>query len=340
LIVCCTQPQILGTEANELTADTHLLKDYFTEIRRIHLTHPSSSLALYVCPIVFDRNSNDSPIFVRTADLLWSWAGLSGFYPWAPVHIPTSVYSLPLNLAEEVNGWDGDPTAIGEDMHMLLKVYFNTRGRVVTIPLYSPASQCNVSSAEAGGWRKTMDTLRARWRQATRHMWGSLDSGYAVRRLTQTRLLRVSNIPLMHLLWEAHVLPTHFILTLIGCGLYSLFTPASATHPQLLMMFSVTNILRNASFIAMQLTFCLYEPFHRLCVEQRGKDMTRAGIPHTLSIRHPWHLRFLFERICFPITGVLYGALPALYAQFSHFFTDRLVYQVSVKPKDRDLDVV
>ena len=95
-------------------ADTHLLQDYFTEIRRLHHTHPRSGSALYVCPIIFDRNANSTNIMVRVADILWGGAGLSNFLPWSTIMIPTSVYSLPLPLAEEVGGWDGDATAIGE----------------------------------------------------------------------------------------------------------------------------------------------------------------------------------------------------------------------------------
>ena len=97
------------------SADTHLLQDYFTEIRRLHQTHPNSANALYVCPIIFDRNAHNTNLFVRVADILWSCAGLSNNVPWSTLHIPTSVYSLPLPLAEQVGGWDGDATAIGED---------------------------------------------------------------------------------------------------------------------------------------------------------------------------------------------------------------------------------
>lgn len=56
---------------------------------------------------------------VRVADILWGAAGLSSNLPWSTILIPTSVYSLPLPLAEEVGGWDGDATAIGEGNAMI-----------------------------------------------------------------------------------------------------------------------------------------------------------------------------------------------------------------------------
>jgi hypothetical protein len=103
-------------------ADTHLAQDYFSEVRRFHYAHPTDARrTLYTCPIIFDRNAHNIPALVRCADLLWAMAGISALVePW-PISIPTSVYSLPLALAEAVGGWDADPTAIGEDMHMLLK---------------------------------------------------------------------------------------------------------------------------------------------------------------------------------------------------------------------------
>jgi hypothetical protein len=80
-----------------------------------------------VCPIVFDRNSHDTNVLVRIADIMWGSAGLSNNLPWATVHIPTSVYSLPLILAEEVGGWDGDPTAIGEGELALASISGNLK---------------------------------------------------------------------------------------------------------------------------------------------------------------------------------------------------------------------
>ncbi|KAJ6105308.1 hypothetical protein N7523_010118 [Penicillium sp. IBT 18751x] len=112
-----------------MDADTHLSQDYFTEIQRLHSLHlNAANRSLYCCPIIFDRNAHETPIFVRCADLLWAFAGISTMYPGSSMAIPTSVYSLPLSLVEQVGGWDSDPTAIGEDMHMLLKCYFGTAG--------------------------------------------------------------------------------------------------------------------------------------------------------------------------------------------------------------------
>lgn len=135
---------------------------------------------MYVPPLVFDRNLHHVPLPVRTADLMWAGAGLSQLYLGSSVCIPTSVYSLPMALVEIVGGWDTDPGAIGEDLHMYVKCFFALSGNLRVRIVYAAASQCNVSS-DMHGFKGYLDGLNARYRQALRHMWGSLDTGFAVR---------------------------------------------------------------------------------------------------------------------------------------------------------------
>lgn len=163
------------------SADTHLSPRYFHQIARLHLDHPDTSdTTIYVPPLVFDRNLHHVPLPVRTADLMWAGAGISSLYEGSDVCIPTSVYSLPMCLVEHVGGWDTDPGAIGEDMHMYLKCFFALSGNVNVQIVYAAASQCNVSS-DAKGMSGYYAGLEARYKQALRHMWGSLDTGFAVR---------------------------------------------------------------------------------------------------------------------------------------------------------------
>ncbi|KAG2412934.1 hypothetical protein HFD88_010492 [Aspergillus terreus] len=325
-----------------MDADTHLLQDYFSEIRRLHYAHPADAdHTIYTCPIIFDRNSHETPIMVRCADLLWGFAGLSTMYLGSSLSIPTSVYSLPLSLAEDVGGWDSDATAIGEDMHMMLKCYFETAGNVVTRVVFVPASQCNISSDLNRGWRWTLDTCLARYRQALRHMWGALDSGFAVRQsISHLRrfnrrwlLLLPRHLALLHLLFEAHFLPCHLVTLMLYSAAYEMLSPAGTLHHSIAWAFWVTGLLRASSFVGMNVCLVLYERWHALCLRVRRKDMLDASLPDCgFSPRRWWHVSFLLERICFPIAGTLYGPIPTFHAVFSHLWTDRLEYRVSKKP--------
>ncbi|EED12126.1 hypothetical protein TSTA_001940 [Talaromyces stipitatus ATCC 10500] len=325
-----------------MDADTHLSQDYFNEIRRIHWRdNTDADRAFYASPIIFDRNSNDVPVLVRCADLLWSFAGISAMYPGCAIVIPTSVYSLPLALARRVGGWDGDSTAIGEDMHMLLKCYFETAGDVITHVIASPASQCNISSPGDGNCGPYLSTLLARYRQALRHMWGALDTGYSVRQSVGglsgkgSRRLRLQarHVALLHLLFEAHFLPCHLTVLLLFSALYTAFVPVAHIHPTLVWAFFITGFLRGLSFVGMNVCITLYDHWYSICIRSRANDMAKAGLNDTGFSFRKWNrLQQLAERICFPIAGTVFGSIPAIHAELSHFFTDKLVYRVSKKP--------
>lgn len=273
--------------------------DYFTEIRRMHHEFPlENARAFYMSPIIFDRNAHDVPLFVRCADLLWGFAGLAGMYPGAPIAIPTSVYSIPMVLADNVGGWDSDATAIGEDMHMLLKSYFGMNGDIVTRPIYAPASQCNIS-ASGDGYHRYLRTLLARYRQALRHMWGALDSGYALRSTAQKGMrMKPRHVILMHLMWEAHFLPTHLTMLLIFSALYPAFVPAHMIHPDFAWTLSFTGWLRTACFIGFNISLGFYDRWHSICVNARARDMARAGISDGFSYR-TWRWYFVLDRLLF-----------------------------------------
>ncbi|TKA77295.1 hypothetical protein B0A55_04337 [Friedmanniomyces simplex] len=164
-----------------MDADTHLSQRYFQQVARMHFDFPETrDTTMYVPPLVFDRNLHHVPLPVRTADLMWAGAGISSLYTGSLVCIPTSVYSLPMILVEHVGGWDTGPGAIGEDMHMYIKCFFALSGNLDVKVIYAAASQCNVSS-DMRGLAGYIDGIGARYRQALRHMWGTLDTGFAIR---------------------------------------------------------------------------------------------------------------------------------------------------------------
>jgi hypothetical protein len=168
-----------------LQADTYLSPRYFAQISRSYLTSPETrETTMYMPPLVFDRNLHRVPLPIRTADMMWAGAGISSMYSGSTVCIPTSVYSLPLDLVERVAGWDSDYGAIGEDMHMYLKCFFKLSGNLKAQIVYAAASQCNTSS-EFEGLRGYVSCLWARYQQAVRHMWGVLDTGFAIRQATE-----------------------------------------------------------------------------------------------------------------------------------------------------------
>ena len=59
-----------------------------------------------------------------------------------------------------------------------------------------------------------------------------------------------------------------------------------------------------------------------------GLGDEEVGFPE----RRVWSLAQVAERVCFPVAGTVFGAVPTFHAVFAHFATERLVYRVSGKP--------
>jgi len=350
----------------------------------MHLAYPdTASTTLYAAPIIFDRNAHLVPGIVKMADILWCAAGLSGQYRGSTIRPPTSVYSVPLELADRVGGWDAGPEAIGEDLHMYLKCFFALNGHLTTRTVTSPVSQTNVTGKGDIGILSYVQGLQARYNQALRHMWGSLDSGYAltiaaevwrrrkhsigVRRplhvscsnnadafesqlhidafLEQqmergdlTDVVHVALKPpnwlnmflLFHRLFEAHFLPTHMSILVITSSIYRLIALNDAS---IAWTFVATDILRAVGLVALLVYFCLYQKYHRICVENRQSEMADAGLADRMqgSFSHrSW--KDVVDCVWIPLVAPFYGSIPAIHAQLSHFWTLDLLYVVSNKP--------
>ncbi|EFX04657.1 sphingomyelinase family [Grosmannia clavigera kw1407] len=131
-----------------IDADSHLLSNYFALVAMMHKAYPeTATTTLYAAPIIFDRNAD------RVPAILVDWVG----------------------------GWDCNSEAIGEDLHMYTKCFFALNGNLTVRTVLSPISQSNVT---AGGFGKGVIGIRmdmgARYKQALRHMWGALDTGFAL----------------------------------------------------------------------------------------------------------------------------------------------------------------
>ncbi|TDZ14984.1 hypothetical protein Cob_v012124 [Colletotrichum orbiculare MAFF 240422] len=169
-----------------LDADSHLSANFFALLTTMHLSYPETAkTTLYSAPIIFDRNAHSVPAIVRVADILWGAGGMSGLYAGSTIAPPTSVYSVPLELVDRVGGWDCDNEAIGEDLHMYLKCFFALNGNLTVRTVLSPVSQSNVCGNGSKGLRGLRSDMSARYKQAIRHMWGALDSGYALRKVVE-----------------------------------------------------------------------------------------------------------------------------------------------------------
>lgn len=157
-----------------MDADSHLSQKYFEcmTFKYCTSTEEQQGRMLFAPTLIFDRNANKVPFVVRLADFCWSIGLMSNFQ--LPVKFPCSVYSVAMLLAQKVDYWDAGPEAIGEDIHMALKCWTRTRMRLRFCPIYIPASCSNVQADTY------MQTIKGRYDQSKRHLWGCLDFGYTI----------------------------------------------------------------------------------------------------------------------------------------------------------------
>ena len=353
----------------------------------MHFAHPeTASTTLYAAPIIFDRNADKVPALVRVADVLWCAAGLSGLYRGSAIGPPTSVYSLPLTLVDLVGGWDVDAEAIGEDLHMYIKCFFALNGHLTSRAILSPVSQSNVTGGGNGGIRGTVGDIRARYSQALRHMWGALDTGFAMRKAVEMwrdrkRTSRVvcqlhqfdehgdqGYIPdmplpdpkeartqvesgifsglrqvtlqephwehifyLAHRLFEAHFLPVHMTVLVFASAVYVWAAEGNGDAHGIAWIFTMSTILRTMGFMGVGGYLFFYEEFHRICVTARQREMERANLADGMCFSYRSIKKNCVDYVLVPLVAPLYGAIPCLQAELSHFWTVDLAYAVSKK---------
>lgn len=319
-----------------MDADTLLTELHFLQLS------PAVENTIFVPPIIFDRNCYEVPYLVQAADLFWCAAGISGVYSGSWIMPPTSCYSLPLSLVRSVGYWDADPGAIGEDLHMYIKCFFHCKGDLQAIPLRSAASQCNIHGGGNTPFERFVYGLNARYRQAIRHMWGSLDSGYAIRhalRLLFQRPQKLAGLDgrllddakgspmynaqvckiiwLFYRLYEAHFLPVHFSVLLL-CSVWQQW---QISEDQVVVQFyDLAAWMRIVSFLLTGVWLTLYMKYHNAALALQGRGVRISA------------LHQLVHCIIFPVAGVIFGTVPTVVAQMCHFWTEWLTYSVSIKP--------
>jgi len=96
--------------------------------------------------------------------------------------------------------------------------------------------------------------------------------------------------------------------------------------------------LRALGYLSMLGYFILYRRYHRICLRSRENYMRTAGLYEDFKKKDYFSTSCfpvlgIFEVAIFPISGFLFGSIPAAVAITSHLWTDSLVYVVSIKPQ-------
>ena len=135
-------------------------------------------------------------------------------------------------------------------------------------------------------------------------------------------------------MYEAHFLPIHITLLILGSGIYTALTPTNAIPRLLLQTLSLTGYMRLISALCFIYFFFLYESYHYVCVKTREEEMLRAGLADRMigAFSYRSLRKTGLDFALFPVAGILFGTVPAVVALVWQFWSLELVYRVSRKP--------
>lgn len=207
-----TPESFAETIVTVIDCDTLIDRRYFAELERCAAGTVEPHAAVFAAPAFFAGNRAEVPCFVRAMDDLWSLSAAANIFSVSGMGFPISTYSLSLRMLNEMDYWDVDADAVGEDFHTFVKaaVKFGDRARLV--PLAVPMNNEHVSGYDYRG------SLLARYSQSLRHALGISSTAYLMRHMASSCSPR--RLLLLVLCLESHLLPLLYFasgLYILGC---------------------------------------------------------------------------------------------------------------------------
>jgi len=152
-------------------ADSDFHRGYFDALQHLYReAGEDCEYRIWQSAVIHLKNYHRQPAPVVAGTFFTAMSELACLADPNAVRFPYSTYSLSLNLARRVGGWD--PEWIAEDWHMGIKCFMLTLGRCRVQPVMLPT--LNYTPEDCTWW----STIMARWSQAKRHSLGFSDLSY------------------------------------------------------------------------------------------------------------------------------------------------------------------
>jgi len=301
-------------------ADTVFDQRYFLYMdnEMVKSTNPGSVDVMFAPPVLFNRNSLSVPSVVRVTDIQWCSFAYATFGLYDGIGFPMSVYSLPMELAHRVGFWDTCASAIGEDMHMFLKCFFETNGALCTKTVPYPVSQTNVEGVTF------VDTIKERFTQANRHALGVQDTPYCWAQSTCTvfpGMYTVKWSAVILLMFTIQFMPITNVFLLAALNYLPYVQPLYRTTAMKIIWMFVHIIITGSSFIALGLISVAYQKTHNLLsVKKEQRDVGHM----------------IMDGLWVPISAFIFFVVPIVRACILLLFGSKLlnIYESSRKPTE------
>lgn len=294
-------------------ADTVFDQRYF-----LYIDKEMADNVMFAPPVLFNRNSLSVPSVVRITDIQWCSFAYATLGLYDGIGFPMSVYSLPMKLAHKVGFWDTCASAIGEDMHMFLKCFFETNGALCTKTVPFPVSQTNVEGTTF------VDTIRERFTQANRHALGVQDTPYCWAQSTRTVFPGIYTAKwsaVILLMFTIQFMPITNVFLLVALNYLPYVQPLYQTIAMKIIWAIVNIVLTGSSFIALVMVSVAYQKTHNmLSIKREQRDVGHM----------------IMDGLWVPISAFIFFVIPILRACVLLLFGSKLlgVYEPSRKPAE------
>jgi len=204
------------------------------------LGEEATAWMIWQAPQMQLRNHFNVPVLTKFTGMASALMEISGLRCPYGIHICFSSYTMMLDMADHVGGWDAD--VIAEDHHMFTKCFFASmneagarlrRPRLKLQPVFLPVKSFMVESEEGSNTLTTyFASLQARFVQARRHSQGTEEIAYVLLQWVETiRFWGVLRVPCgihfgtARLLWTmlcTHAWPYLHWVTVVLANIYVL----------------------------------------------------------------------------------------------------------------------
>jgi len=168
-----SKEEISQTIITVADADSEFSRGYFESLSSqfVEAGQEQRCKKIWQSPVFHLKNYHRMPAPVVVGTIFTAMQELAALSDPHAFRLPYSTYSLSMDLARQVGGWD--PEWIAEDYHMGIKCFIMTLGQSSVEPVLLATT--NYVPEEMGSW---WGTCLARWTQAKRHALGFSDMAY------------------------------------------------------------------------------------------------------------------------------------------------------------------
>lgn len=291
--------------------DTRVTKEYVGCLIYKYLVNTKRTKRSYQPIPLFNNNIWETPFIARTVAMGSSfWQMIESCRPYRLINFSSQASSLKTLVDIDFQ----DATIVSEDSRQFYRVFFRYHGDHLAVPLFTPVDM------DAVGGSSFWETLKFQYFQKRRWAWGMENFPYLV-----IESIKHKEIPF----WKKFVLVERLFIGTVSWSTASLIIAFAGWMPLLLNSGFKNSVLAyNLPIMASRL----------LSITWLGIFIT-AFIGFTLLPPRPkryskWKfLEMLLQWIIIPVTGILFGSIPAIDAQTRHMLGGRYRLGFWVTPK-------